>query len=192
MNRLIDSMPHLKGERIELRPLTAADADGLRELTDCEEVYRYLPTFLLEKQVADPAEAIRRMNDESREDSLFLGVFSREGFCGLAELYGFSAPLRKASVGNRFLPRCWGQGISSETLGLLIAWLFNDTRVRVLTASAMPENTASAAVLKKNGFRCVAHAVPEDWGFGQPTIADKWVRTAAGFRRECRSPGAED
>ena len=38
------------------------------------------------------------------------------------------------------------------------------------------EKTASAAVLKKNGFDLVVHAVPEDWGYDEPTITDKWIR----------------
>ena len=40
----------------------------------------------------------------------------------------------------------------------------------------MIENSASAAVLKKNGFDLVVHAVPEDWGYDEPTITDKWIR----------------
>lgn len=184
MKQLISESPHLYGARIELRPLTAGDAESLRELTACTEVYRFLPAFLIEKQYADPAEAIRRMNDRTQTSSLILGVFLQGAFCGLTELYGCRAPLLKASVGYRLLPRCWGQGIATEALGLLIDWLFHKTPVRILTASVMPENLASAAVLKKNGFRCVAHAVPEDWGGDAPTKADKWLRTAAGDRRD--------
>jgi ribosomal-protein-alanine N-acetyltransferase len=38
------------------------------------------------------------------------------------------------------------------------------------------ENRASARVLEKNGFIQVSHAVDEDWGFPEPTPADKWIR----------------
>jgi RimJ/RimL family protein N-acetyltransferase len=40
----------------------------------------------------------------------------------------------------------------------------------------MVENKASAAVLKKNGFELVSDAVDEDWGYGAPTPACKWIR----------------
>lgn len=40
----------------------------------------------------------------------------------------------------------------------------------------MIENTASAKVLRKNGFELVSHGVPEDWGYEQPVIVDKWIR----------------
>ena len=39
----------------------------------------------------------------------------------------------------------------------------------------MIENRASARILEKNGFTLVVHAAEEDWGFGTPTLADKWI-----------------
>ena len=30
--------------------------------------------------------------------------------------------------------------------------------------------------LRKNGFSLVVSAVGENWGYDQPTIADKWIR----------------
>lgn len=49
MKKLFSEIPTIKGERVTLRAMTLDDADGLRELTEDEEVYRYLPTFLYEK-----------------------------------------------------------------------------------------------------------------------------------------------
>ncbi|MCR5689516.1 MAG: hypothetical protein K6G71_04625 [Clostridiales bacterium] len=46
----------------------------------------------------------------------------------------------------------------------------------MITASTMIENKASARVLQKNGFQLTASGVPEDWGYEQPTVADKWFR----------------
>ncbi len=85
-------------------------------------------------------------------------------------------------MGYRFLPRCRGRGIATKTLRLLTGYLFSETDIRIVTASVMPENRASAGVLQKNGFRCVLRAVPENWGYPLPTAADKWIRTAAGSR----------
>ena len=50
-----------------------------------------------------------------------------------------------------------------------------DADVQIITASTMVENQASAHVLQKNGFTLVNHAVDEDWGFPNPTPADKWI-----------------
>ncbi len=176
MKKLFSEIPCLKSDRVLLRQLTIADADGLSELTDSKEVYRYLPTFLYEKQFDDPQYVIRHLYDECLKASLILGVFVDGEFCGLAEIYGYRAALRKASVGYRLLQRYWGKGIASETLGLMVKYLLEETDVKIITASTMVENQASAKVLKKNDFRCVAHGVWENWGFPKPTVTDKWVR----------------
>ena len=55
-------------------------------------------------------------------------------------------------------------------------YLFSQTDIEIITASTMVENQASANVLRKNGFTLVVHAVGEDWGYPEPTIADKWIR----------------
>ena len=186
MKKLFSEIPHILGERLELRRLETSDAAGLRELTESEEVYRFLPTFLYEKSIDDAEEAISRMYDVDLEKSLILGVFINGEFCGLAEFYGWRAPLLKISVGYRLLPRFWGKGIATETLGLMVGFLFDETDVKTITASVISENNGSANVLKKNGFHCVARSVPEDWGYTHLTKADKWILTSAGYRRECR------
>ena len=180
MKKLISEIPSIRDGHLELRQLTQRDADALRELTESEEVYRYLPTFLFEKKYDDPEEVIRRLYNECLEESLILGVFSDEEFCGLAEVYGYRAPLLKVSVGYRFLPRFWGKGIATEVLGLVVNYLFHETNVKIISASVMPENHSSARVLQKNNFRLIARSVPENWGHALPTLADKWLKTAAG------------
>lgn len=186
MVKLFSEIPCLKGERVTLRRLTPADADGLCELTESGNVYRYLPTFLFEKQYDDMQYVIEHLYDDCLKSSLILGVYLEDEFCGLAEIYGYRAPLLKASVGYRLLERSWGKGLATETLGLTVKYLLEETDVRIVTASTMLENQASANVLKKNGFKRVMHGVWEDWGFSEPTVVDKWLRTAVGYRRQYR------
>ena len=184
--KLFFEIPVLKGERLTLRALTLRDAGGLRELTGNDEVYRYLPTFLFEKKYDDAEYVIDHLYDECLKESLILGIFLEDSFCGLAEIYGYRAPFLKASVGYRLLQKYWGQGIATEALGLLVDYVLNETDVEILTASTMHENKASAGVLKKNGFRHVSHIALENWGHPLPTMTDKWLRTGAGYRRRYR------
>ena len=174
--KLFSEIPDLKGGRIELKGLVMADAPALAELTGSRNVYRYLPTFLFEKKYADAKMVIERLYTEAWEDSIILGIFMNGAFCGLAEMYGYRAPIHKISVGYRLLEKCWGQGIATEALGLMIGYLYNETDIEIITASTMIENQASANVLRKNDFVLVNHAVGEDWGYEKPTIADKWIR----------------
>ena len=174
--KLFSEIPNLRGERVEIRGLTPDDAPALQELVDSPRVYRYLPTFLFEKKYPDVRTVICRLYDECWAESIILGVFLDGDFCGLAEMYGYRDPIHKISVGYRYLERCWGRGIASETLGVMIDYLYGETDIEIITASTMIENRASANVLIKNGFSLVAHAVGEDWGYPEPTVTDKWIR----------------
>ncbi len=176
MRELFPEPPVLRGKTLCLRPLAPGDAEDLAALTRQEKVYRYLPTFLFEKQYADAGEAISRLYTEGLEDSLILGVFRDGAFRGLAEVYGYRAPIRKASVGYRLLEEAWGQGIATEALGIMADELLNRRGIEIITASTMVENHASARVLQKNGFTLVNHDVGEDWGYPEPTPSDKWIR----------------
>ena len=176
MKKLFSEIPYLQNERIILRELVDADADCLTELVNNPNVYRFLPTFLFEKQYEDMHEMIRRLYDECWKESIILGVFTGEGFCGLAEMYGYRAPIHKVSVGYRLLERCWGHGIATQALGLMIDYLYGETDIEIITASTMVENHASARVLEKNGFSLVIHAAGEDWGYPVLTSTDKWIR----------------
>ena len=171
-------IPRLEGGRLLLRRITHGDADALAGLARSEAVYRYLPTFLYEQKYPDIHRVIDGLYAECLEESLILGVFLRDEdrFCGLAEMYGFRDPIHKISIGYRFLEACWGKGIASEAVGLLVDHLLRETDIEIITASTMVENRASANVLIKNGFDLVVRAAEEDWGYPAPTLADKWIR----------------
>lgn len=174
--KLFDRIPTLKGKRVTLKKITEEDAAGLRELTENDKVYRYLPTFLFEKKYENTAEVIRRLYDECLKDSMILGVYVEGQFAGLAEFYSYRDDLHKVSIGYRLLERYWGQGVATEALSLMVSYLTNVMNLEIISASTMTENQASAAVLKKNGFTLVAHAADEDWGYDKPTPTDKWIR----------------
>ena len=175
MMELFPEPPFLSGSLCALRPLSLDHATALEKLTRQAAVYRYLPTFLFEKKY-EAREAILRLYTEGLKDSLILGIFQENRFCGLAEAYGYRAPIRKVSVGYRLLREEWGKGLATDALGTLLRELLNNRGLEIITASTMVENQASAHVLRKNGFTLVNHAVDEDWGFPAPTAADKWIR----------------
>ena len=169
-------IPRLESGRLILKRITRDDADPLAGLARSEAVYRCLPTFLYERKYPDIQRVIDGLYAECMQESLILGVFLRDGgrFCGLAEMYGFRDITHKISIGYRFLEECWGKGIASETVGLLVDHLLHDTDIETITASTMVENQASARVLEKNGFTLVDRHVGEDWGYDRPTLTDKW------------------
>ncbi len=180
MISVFDEYPTLESERLVLRKLRSCDANALGMMARSENVYRYLPTFLLEQSCPDIHEAIRRINGPAFEqkESLILGVFAKDGmtFCGLAEFYGYKPALHKVSIGCRLCEFCWGQGIATEVIGLLVDYLYTQTDTQLITASTMVQNFGSARALRKNGFSLAAAASREDWGYPEPSVVDKWFR----------------
>ena len=176
MKKLFSEIPFLKSERLILRRIEDKDADALTEFVRDTNVYRYLPTFLFEKKYDDIHYVISELYKECLKESIILGVFMEDDFCGLAEMYGHNEGIHKISVGYRFLELCWGKGIATETLKTMIDYIYGETDTEIITASTMVENKASANVLRKNGFDLVSSGVDEDWGYDRPTIADKWIR----------------
>ena len=170
------NVPCLTGRRLILKRVEEEDADALSELVSSTRVYRYLPTFLFEKKYADLHEVVRKLYTECLQESVILGIYLQGELCGLAEMYGLRDEIHKISIGYRLMERFWGQGIASETVAMLVQYLYTDTDIEIITASTMIENRASARVLEKNGYLMTARAVPEDWGYPEPTIADKWFR----------------
>lgn len=176
--KLFDDIPRIEGERVVLRQLTDEDVPALEELVRSDRVYRYLPTYLFERQYDDMHEMIRDLYGKCfpAKESLILGVETRgDGrICGLAEFYGLRDDVHKISVGYRFLEWSWGRGVATETVRLMVDYLYTQTDTQIITASTMIENVASARVLEKSDFIRTARGVEEDWGYEQPTIADKW------------------
>lgn len=184
MQKLFSQIPCLKGERVTLRALTLDDADGLRELTGDEEVYRYLPTFLFEKKYDDAEEVISRLYDECLKDSLILGIFTEDRFCGLAEAYGYRPSIRKVSIGCRLVRAAWGKNLAADVIRLLLDHLIYRTGIQLVFASSMSNNPMSPPSLKELGFKRVAHGVNKDWGYEQPIRTDIWELSGIRYRRQ--------
>ena len=177
--RLFDDIPTIKGERIVLNRIEDTDAEALQDLVDNPIVQRYLPTFLFERQHSDTHETIRLLYQDifANKESLFLAVRLRDSgeLVGLAEFYSLRERLNKVSVGCRLRERWWGQGIGTETARLMVGYLYGETDIKIIVASTMVGNVAATRVLENADFIRAARYVEEDWGYPEPTIADKWL-----------------
>ena len=180
MKKLFDEIPYLENENIILKKLEDADGEALLEMTGSEMVYRYLPPFLHEKQYRDMHLMLVDLYGSCfrEKTNLILGIYLKKdmSFCGLAEFYGYKDEIHKTCVGYRLLEDYWGKGIATQAVALMVDYLYNETDMEIITASTMIENHASAHVLEHNDFIMTSRAVPEDWGYPEPTIADKWFR----------------
>ena len=176
--KLFSEVPSIDGERIVLNRVVGTDVDELRDLIDNPRVQRYEPTYLFEKQRDDVAETIGSMYGDlfDNKESLILAIRIKETgeLAGLAEFYGLRDRLHKISISYRLRESWWGKGIATETVRLMVGYLYGETDIEIITASTMIENRAFARVLEKADFIRTVRGVEEDWGYPEPVLVDKW------------------
>jgi ribosomal-protein-alanine N-acetyltransferase len=80
MYKLFEKVPVIEGDRIILKRIEFEDADLLDELSKDSDIYRFLPTYLLEQEIEDKDELIDILYTKCLEEksSLFLGIYLRD------------------------------------------------------------------------------------------------------------------
>ena len=164
--------PPLKTERLVLRPLRPTDATALHRLVNDWEVAKTLarvpfpyPRELADEWIASTWERIAAgeawhlaIVGEERGEEMLVGcvglTLDRDGT--EAEL-GYW-------VGRRF----WGHGVAPEAAGRLARWGLAHLDITRIRASTLLDNTRSAAVLRRLGFREIGEGVQEFLSRGGP------------------------
>ena len=147
--------PTLETARLILRPMTIEDAPDLKEWLGRDEVYTYWGRKATigekepERLFIDPRPWVKRKPDLGFD----WGIASRETGRVIGTLTIFEVENnRMAGVGYRLSPDWWGKGIATEALMEAVRFLFAETELDRLWATADVRNTASWRVLEKCGF----------------------------------------
>jgi RimJ/RimL family protein N-acetyltransferase len=161
--------------RLDLRPLTAADAPALFALKSDAAVQRYgSPTPWTQPE---PALAWLERDRRGMADGLHVqfAVCRREddAMLGTCTLYDIDASCRRADVGYALLPSAWGRGYANEAVTALLDWGFEHLALNRVEADIDPRNTASARALERRGFTREGH-LRERWIVGGE-VSDSWI-----------------
>ena len=139
---------------IALHPITPADITHIHRGLSHPEVIRYY--------------AVRFMTLEATQEQMdWYATIEREGtgkwwavrsaedgeFLGAIGINVIHPEHKRCELGYWLLPEHWGKGISSEALGRVLDHAFHTPGLHRVTAEVEPENSASARVLLKHGFR---------------------------------------
>jgi 8-oxo-dGTP diphosphatase len=160
-----DVFAPLATDRLILRPLVPEDADALHRLVNDWEVARNLAMvpFPYPRELAD--DWIQSTRHSLAEGSGYqLAITGREGeheivvgVVGLRVDAGQRCGRLGYWVGRRF----WGHGVATEAAGRLARWALANLNLDRLEAGVITDNPASAAVLRRIGFREIGEGTDE-------------------------------
>ncbi|SFG16890.1 Protein N-acetyltransferase, RimJ/RimL family [Novosphingobium sp. CF614] len=103
----------------------------------------------------------------------------------LIGMVGFVGDGTSAELTYMIAPSRWGQGIATEASSAVIRYLFDQRGYRMVTATAMTTNPASARVLQKLGFEKAGKAPREIPLRGSIHLISSWRLNAS---RSCCAP----
>ena len=148
-------------ERLILRPLLPLDAEPLHRLINDWEVTRNLavvpfpyPRPLADEWIASTAREL------AAGVAYNLAITGRDGDHEvLLGVVGLRLDARAATLGYWVGRRFWGYGVASEAAGRMVRWGFANLGFDHVLADVATDNPASAAVLRRIGFRQVGEGV---------------------------------
>jgi ribosomal-protein-alanine N-acetyltransferase len=152
----------VRGPKLALRHLTAADAPALFELARDPEVTRFFSWGPYRDESEARAFVERLDAQRAAGERLELGIVGADdrpiGLTGLSEL---SRRDRRAVVGTWLGRAHWGSGANAESKALILSLAFRDLGMLRVSALANPENVRSIAALTRLGF--VEEGVLRGW-----------------------------
>lgn len=175
MAELFDVFPYLENDRVIIRKMELNDVAALAEISNNDNVYKFLPPFLYKKSNKALETAIKNLGgrDFEKKKNIIAGVYLKENpnrLVGLAEMFDYKKRENKITVGYRLNEDYWNKKIATNVLKLMIEYLVSEVNISTVQAFVMPENIYSSKVLLNNGFvKEVYTSQEKNWG-GQDTV----------------------
>lgn len=142
--------------RLLLRPVTEADAEAMLFLKSDEEMIRYIGKKRMET-LEDARQDIARVNALLAPNEGIMWALCRPeepaAMLGTMCMWNFSPVHHSAELGYMLHRTHWGQGLMSEALAAAVRYGFDELGLHRLEAMLVPENTASARLLERQGFQ---------------------------------------
>ena len=175
MAELFGAFPYLENEKIIIKKMELNDVAALSEISNNDNVYKYISPFLHKKSNKALETAIKNLGGKEFEKKKYIiaGIYLKDNpnrLVGLAEMFDYKKRENKITVGYRLNEEYWNKKIATNVLKLMVEYLVNEVNITTLQAFVMPENLYSSKVLLNNGFVKEDFTVQEkNWG-GQEIV----------------------
>jgi len=165
------------------------DVFALSEISNNDNIYRYIPPFLYRKDEKFLLEAIRSLGgrDFVKKRFIIAGVYLQSNeveLVGLAEMFDYRKLKKQITVGYCLNEKYWHQQIATNILQLMKHYLTGEIGIKTLQAFVMPENIYSVKVLLHNGFVKGNNTCQEkNWGGRELAQVDVYIFTAGNKKK---------
>ena len=155
LQALPDRAPQIATSRLRLRPIGLDDCEAFLAIHSDAETLAYWSGELI--STLDEARVLveRELDHAKSGNCLNWGIALPESdtLIGKFALFAFHAQNRRAEVGYILNRAYWGKGLMSEVLETGLEYAFDTLNLHRIEADTDPDNTASLALLEKNGFK---------------------------------------
>ncbi|MHA7583392.1 GNAT family N-acetyltransferase [Paenibacillus vandeheii] len=150
-----DQFPILKSDELVLKKIEDQHVNEVFEIYDNENVFEYCG--IIPKHNKD---TVKKMighfeRDYNKRARVKWGIFATnepERLLGIIEVVDFNPKVNMVTIGYFLAESHWGKGIATQSVEVLLEFLFTKVNVNRIQAEVMPANEHSKKVLLKNGF----------------------------------------
>ncbi|MBL4937693.1 GNAT family N-acetyltransferase [Clostridium sp. YIM B02515] len=154
-NVLFDSFPVLESENIVLKKIEEIDLEELFSIYSNDNVFKYCGIIPKKNKetVKNMIEHFER--DYNKKSRIKWGIYYKQDnmkLVGIIEVFDINQKINMVTIGYFLAEAYWKKGIATESLKILVRYLFENVGVNRIQAEVMPDNNESKKVLIKNGF----------------------------------------
>lgn len=181
MAELFDKFPYLENDKVIIRKMKLNDVEALSEISNNDNIYRFILPFLYKKSSKALETAIKNLGkrDFEKKKLIIAGIYLKDNpnrLVGLAEMFDYKKRENKITVGYRVNEDYWNKKIASNALKLMVDYLVNEIGITTLNAFVMPKNIYSSKILVNNGFVKEDYTLQEkNWGGQEIAFVDVYT-----------------
>jgi ribosomal-protein-alanine N-acetyltransferase len=154
-NILFDSFPILESENIVLKKVEETDLEELFSIYSNDNVFKYCGIIPKKNKETVKSMIGHFERDYNKKSRIKWGVYYKNDnmkLVGIIEVFDINQKINMVTIGYFLAEAYWGKGIATESLKILVRYLFENVEVNRIQAEVMPNNNESIKVLIKNGF----------------------------------------
>jgi len=147
--------PVLESVNLVLRKIEEVHLQELYSIYDNDKVFEYCG-IIPKHNLQTVRKTIGHFDrDYHKKSKIKWGIFQKnqsDKLVGIIESMDFNQKVNMVSIGYFLVEDYWGKDIATESVRMVVKFLFEEVNVNRIQAEVMPVNEVSKKVLLKNGF----------------------------------------